>query len=66
MIDKAKVKAGLSCCMVSMNDEDPFGKCADCPYNDESIYVDDCRAVLSRDDLEVIESAEVQCDRNGT
>ena len=54
MADLEKVKKGLECCHVSMGDDDPFGKCKDCPYNDESIYVEDCRAILSRDALEVI------------
>lgn len=54
MADREKVITALQCCQVSMGDDDPFGKCKDCPYNDESIYVEECRAVLSRDALEVI------------
>lgn len=54
MVDLDKVTRALECCSVAFNDEDPFARCADCPYNDESIIVDDCRAVLSRDALEVI------------
>jgi len=53
-MDVEKVKKALECCQVSMSDSDPFGKCIDCPYNDESIFVEDCRAILSRDALEVI------------
>ena len=54
MADREKVITGLQCCQVSMGDDDPFGKCINCPYNDESIYVEDCRAVLCQDALEVI------------
>ncbi len=57
MVDTEKVKNGLRCCSISMEDDNPFGKCIDCPYNDVSIIVDDCRAVLSREALEVIEEA---------
>ena len=58
--DLEKVTKGLKCCAVSMNDDDPFAKCIECPYNDESIFTDDCRAVLSKDALEVIMNAEIQ------
>ena len=65
MADLEKVKKGLECCAKSMSDEDPFAKCLECPYNDESIFTDDCRAVLSKDALEVIEHAEIQRDPAG-
>ena len=48
-----KVKKGLKCCMANTPD-DPFQKCEECPYNEISIAVEDCRAVLSRESLEVI------------
>ena len=48
-----KVKKGLKCCMANTPD-DPFQKCDECPYNEISIAVEDCRAVLSREALEVI------------
>ena len=60
MPDLNKVIEGLTCCAASMKDETPFARCADCPYNDESIYTEDCRAVLSREALEVIMNAEIQ------
>lgn len=45
-----KVKKGLKCCMANTPD-DPFQKCEECPYNEISIAVEDCRAVLSREAL---------------
>ena len=53
MIDRKKVKKGLECCKASTND-DPFQGCSECPYNDISISVQDCRAVLSADALELL------------
>lgn len=53
MADIEKVKYGLECCMACTSD-DPFSRCEECPYNDVSIAVQDCRAVLSMEALEVI------------
>jgi len=54
MMDLVKrVKKGLECCMACSSD-DPFERCEECPYNEISIEVEDCRAVLSREALEVI------------
>ena len=53
MKDKEKVISGLECCMKNTN-EDPMIACPDCPYNEVSISVQDCRAVLCRDALELI------------
>ena len=50
-----KVRLGLKCCKESMGDENPFEKCKECPYNEISIDVDDCRAVLCADALEFFE-----------
>lgn len=55
MADIEKVIKGLECCKES-TEEEPFKLCADCPYDDISIVVQDCRAVLSTDALEVIKS----------
>jgi len=61
MADIEKVKKGLACCQISMGEEDPYSKCVhECPYHDESIYVEDCRAVLCREALEVIECLNSQ------
>ena len=49
----AKVKKGLECCMACTPD-DPFQKCVECPYSGISMAVEECRAVLSREALEVI------------
>ena len=57
-----KVVEGLKCCQVSMSDENPFGKCADCPYDAVSVSVQDCRSKLSADCLELIESLKTQLD----
>lgn len=54
MADIDKVKKGLECCK-ECKEEDPFQRCSDCPYNDVSICVQDCRAVLSADALELLE-----------
>ncbi len=53
MADWEKVKKGLECCKQSTEDA-PFQMCGECPYNDESIFVQDCRAVLCEDTLEVM------------
>jgi hypothetical protein len=53
MVDREKVKKGLECCKASTND-DPFQRCSECPYNDISISVQECRAVLSADALELL------------
>ena len=50
---KDDVIKGLECCAACTN-EDPFQRCDECPYNSVSVSVQDCRAVLSRDALEVI------------
>ncbi len=57
LIDKEKVKKGLECCKACTND-DPFQRCSECPYNDISISVQDCRAVLSADALELLKEHE--------
>ena len=53
MVDIEKVKKGLECCK-ECTKEDPFQRCGDCPYNEESIFIQDCRAVLSADALELL------------
>ena len=55
MVDEKKVRLGLSCCMDSMKD-DPFHSCPKCPYNTVDVAVQDCRRVLSREALELIET----------
>ena len=57
MADMEKVKKGLECCKASTND-DPFQRCSECPYNDISISVQECRAVLSADALELLKEQE--------
>ena len=53
MVDIEKVKKDLECCK-ECTEEDPFQRCGDCPYNEESIFIQDCRAVLSADALELL------------
>lgn len=55
MSDIEKVIKGLECCK-ECTKEEPFKLCADCPYDEISIAVQDCRAVLSADALEVVKS----------
>jgi hypothetical protein len=50
---------GLECCKACTN-EDPFQRCNECPYNDISISVQDCRAVLCADALEAIRHGGVE------
>ena len=50
------VVKGLECCIISMDDDNPFEKCDVCPYHEESVCVQDCRSVLSQDTLELIRS----------
>ena len=52
-----KVMEGLECCKESTND-DPFARCMECPYNDVGVSVQDCRAVLSADALELLKEHE--------
>lgn len=63
MVDAEKVIKGLECCKECTQD-DPFQLCDECPYNDISIVVQDCRAVLSAEALELlkepIESDQVE------
>ena len=59
MIDREKVKKGLECCKASMND-DPFQRCSECPYNGISISVQECRAVLSADALDLLKEQEAK------
>lgn len=53
MVDAEKVMKGLECCKECTND-DPFQRRDECPYNDISISVQDCRAVLSAEALELV------------
>ena len=48
-----KVMKGLECC-IACTAEDPFQRCEECPYNAVSIVVQDYRAVLSADALELL------------
>lgn len=57
MTDREKVIKGLECCKASTND-DQFQRCSECPYNNISISVQDCRAVLSADALELLKEQE--------
>lgn len=55
MADIKKVMKGLECCKESTED-DPFQRCGDCPYGDISIFVQDCRAVLSEEALDILKT----------
>lgn len=59
MIDREKVNKGLECCIKSTWN-DPFAECEHCPYNEISIFVQECRAVLSADALALLKEQEVQ------
>ena len=54
MLDNDKILKGLECCQISMLEADPFAKCQDCPYHGISVYVNECRSVLSKDALELL------------
>ena len=54
MPDLAKVLKGLECCRDSMTDN-PYGRCGECPYNEVSLSVQECRSVLCKDALEAIQ-----------
>ena len=56
-----KVIKGLECCMACTND-DPFAKCHECPY-DTKISVQECRAELSADALELLKDQKAVHDR---
>ncbi len=53
MTDIKKIIKGLECCQESTI-KDPFQRCDECPYNEISVAIQDCRAVLSSDALELI------------
>jgi len=53
MADIEKVIKGFECCKACTNEE-PFAKCDDCPYNEVSVSVQECRGVLSSDVLELL------------
>lgn len=56
-MDREKVLRGLECCIKSTWD-DPFAECEHFPYNEISIYVQECRAVLSADALTLLKEQE--------
>lgn len=53
MHDMEKVIIGLQCCRDSMNDN-PYGRCGECPYNEVSLSVQECRSVLCADALAIL------------
>ena len=53
-----KVRKGLECCAACTN-ENPFQRCDECPYNNVGISVQDCRALLSADALEMLKGVSV-------
>ena len=57
MTDREKVIKGLECCKESTED-DPFQMCGECPYGDISLFVQDCRAILSEDALKLLKGQE--------
>jgi len=57
MTDREKVTKGLRCCMNSTV-EDPFHMCQECPYNEVSVAVQDCRALLSAEALELLNNQQ--------
>ena len=59
-----RVMKGLECCAACTN-EDPFQRCDECPYN-ESISVQECRAVLSQEALHLIKKLCWEADHGRT
>ena len=55
-----KTLKGLECCK-KLSAEDPFSGCNECPYNEVSVAVEDCRAVLCADALEILRPL-VECN----
>ena len=53
-----KVRKGLECCRDSMSDKKPFERCKECPYDNISIVVQDCRSVLCADALDLLKGQE--------
>lgn len=52
-VNKSDVLKGLECC-TKLTSDDPFLGCNDCPYNQISVNVEDCRAALSEDALKLL------------
>lgn len=63
MKDRNDVLYGLVCC-ASCTDDDPFAGCKDCPYNGVSVSVQDCRAVLSKDAVELFKDGDTAPNLN--
>lgn len=57
MTDREKVINGLECCQKATA-VDPEFSCEDCPYNEISVCVQDCRSVLCADALELLKEQE--------
>lgn len=56
MIDIGKLKKGAQCCQAEKYGD--LEHCDDCPYNEVSICVQECRTAMNRDVLELIELLE--------
>ena len=53
MASLEKTLKGLECCK-KLSAEDPFSGCDDCPYNEISVAVEECREALSADALKLL------------
>ena len=53
VIDAEKIMAGLRCCQVENYGD--LEHCEECPYNEVSICVQECRTALNRDAQELID-----------
>ena len=56
MIDLEKLKKGAQCCQAEKDGD--LEHCEDCPYNEVSICVQECRTAMNRDVLELIAQVE--------
>ena len=56
MADSEKVRKGLECCQ-PLEDAAPYN-CKECPYNEVSLYTDECQKKLHQDALELLKEQE--------
>ena len=61
---RGKVRKGLECCARCTNDN-PFDGCDECPYNEISVSVQECRSVLCMNALEMMKPIKPIVCMNG-
>ena len=58
-----KVLKGLQCCQVNENGD--LESCPECPYNEVSMFVEECRTKMCRDALKLLKCEIIHPYRKG-